>query len=142
MTTTQSISKNTRLVAHVLRTEFIERNSEPNDPSYTQTYNFREAWARFPEPTTDELHARYLAIQKERLAEPPKETHAEKERRLLDANTKQQERLQRAIAQTEAEIAKKVPGTLRELKKELKELKEELRVVKVCRGTLHNGGVW
>lgn len=142
MNTTQSISKNTRLVANVLRTEMYEANVKETDPSSFKEYAYRETYARFPEPTTDELHERYLAIQRERLAEPPKETHAEKERRLLEANTKQQERLQKAIAQTEAEIAKKVPGTLRELKKDLKELKEELRVVKVCRGTLHNGGVW
>jgi hypothetical protein len=142
MNTTQSISKNTRLVANVLRTEMYEANVKQTDPSSYKEVVFRETYARFPEPTTDELHERYLAIQRERLAEPPKETHAEKERRLLEANTKQQERLQKAIAQTEAEIAKKVPGTLRELKKDLKELKEELRVVKVCRGTLHNGGVW
>jgi molecular chaperone DnaK (HSP70) len=87
-------------------------------------------------------HERYLAIQKEREAEKPKESYAEKEKRLLDSNTKQQERVKRAIARVEEEIAKKTPGTLRELKKYRKELQEELRTIKICRGTLYNGGIW
>jgi hypothetical protein len=111
--------------------------------------NLREALGEtnttlYPLDDTDQIHQNYLNIQKEREADTRKYTFSAMERhnQILDANKREQEFLKREIAKTEEEIAKKVPGTLRELKKYLKELKEELRTVKICRGTMFNGGVW
>jgi predicted acetyltransferase len=104
----------------------------------------RKGSTLFPLDDTDQIHQNYLNIQKEREADTRKYTFAAMERhnQILDANKREQEFLKREIAKIEEEIAKKVPGTLRELKKYLKELKEELRTVKICRGTMFNGGVW
>ncbi len=88
------------------------------------------------------MHARYLAIQAERAAAPPKMTLAQKQEFLVAANKKKIAGLRAELAAAEAELAKKVPGTIRDLKSQLKELRAELKTAIAHKGTLFNGGVW
>jgi len=89
----------------------------------------------------DQMHARYLAIQAERAAAPPKMTLAQKQEFLVAANKKKIAGLRAELAAAEADLAQ-FPELADQFKSLIKSLRAELKTAIAHKGTLFNGGVW
>ena len=68
--------------------------------------------------------------------------HAQRQQEQLARNDKDQETYKNKIAEMDAIINAKVPGTIRVAKQTRKMYAVALKETKLMRGSLYNGGVW
>lgn len=73
---------------------------------------------------------------------PKKETHEQIQERQVAANHAEREAIRKNIAEQEAILWAREPGTIRQAKRLLKLYIQQLKDNIISSGTLYNGGVW